>query len=95
MNATHIEILYIERRIRDTLGMAKACASSCGKRVHLQLAEMYSAKLDQLRGPSTPAPASMTNTSRMASRHVLRAKTLRSATDKFTRQTGTLSLVTA
>lgn len=54
MNATDIEILYIERRIRDTLGMAKACVSSCGKRVHLELADMYSVKLQQLRAAAMP-----------------------------------------
>jgi hypothetical protein len=100
MNVQHVEILYIERRIQDTLGMAAACTSSCGKRAHLELADLYTLKLQGLRCSYMPAPSIMESLSPLGSRQVRRdlaasrrAKTPRSATETFARQTGTLSLV--
>lgn len=100
MIVEHVEILYIERRIRDTLGMAAACTSSCGKRAHLELANLYMLKLQGLRCSFTPAPSSMESVSPLGSRQVgrdlpasRRAKTPRSPAQTFARQTGTLSLV--
>lgn len=100
MNVEHVEILYIERRIRDTLGMAAACTSSCGKRAHLELANLYMLKLQGLRCSFMPAPSSMESVSPLGSRQVgrdlpasRRAKTPRSPAQTFARQTGTLSLV--
>ena len=100
MIVEHVEIGYIERRIRDTRGMAAACTSSCGKRAHLELANLYMLKLQGLRCSFKPAPSIMESVSPLGSRQIgrdlpasRRARAPRSATETFARQTGTLSLV--
>ena len=57
MNVT-IEISYLERRIRDTLHMARTCRSSCGKVAHLALADLYALKVKELQANLSLAPSS-------------------------------------